>query len=175
MIYSESKSSSEIDEWYLIDDINSKDIFSQREFHNELEWFEDSLEIESNQSKLSSIEILFFTHSRFQISSYSIAQFIDNNNDDDDENLHSLTMNSIDVCLFSEKNSYLQDFIDYHIFKLKIVSVDAKKSRITFRMSQFKSEIKSKVSLRLSQSKQAQDRKRFSRKSNDKYRKRQRT
>lgn len=122
--------------------------------------FVNLLKIELNKFELFDVNILFFLHLRFQFLLYFDAQFI---NDDDNENntinnnnenLHSRTIVFADICFFSKKKIYLLNSIDYYIIKSKIVFINAKKFRITFRIFQFESKRKSKIFLRLNQLKQ---------------------
>ena len=66
LTYSEPRSSPEVDEWYLIDEIDPTDSFRQKGFHDELRWLDDLPEMEPDESRLLNGNIWFPPHSRPQ-------------------------------------------------------------------------------------------------------------
>lgn len=142
LTHSEPKSSREVEELYLIDNMNPRDTFPQKELYGELERSVDLRGTEPIGPELSDVDILFSLHSRPQSSSYSGAQPIadhgDGNNTTINNNgsLQSRTVVPADICLFPEEDPCLLDSIDHHTIEPKTVPISAKKPRITLRMPQ---------------------------------------
>ena len=160
--------------------MNSRNIFQHKDLYNELKWFEDVPRIEPNEFKLPDVDTLFSLHLHFSHPSCFGAQPVggddnENNNNDDDGSLHSRTVVPTDICLISEENLCLLNPVDYYIIKSKNVPVSAKRICITLRMPQRESKRRPKISLRLSQSKQAQTQKAVPRRPGGNRRKRRQT
>ncbi|KAL9045572.1 MAG: hypothetical protein Q9214_001403, partial [Letrouitia sp. 1 TL-2023] len=89
LTYGEPNSPPEVDEWYLINNVNSRDTIQNKKCHDELEWFEDMSEVDLDESKLPNANTIFSTQSRPQTPLCSVAQpsgddNSNNENNDDD-------------------------------------------------------------------------------------------